>query len=88
MNIALPPIFFYEVGTLLVVFGVLRAVVLGRRRGGAGGDGDGESGELVEDTPARAKTRRRHLAFGIVWVVMGLFLIVSTAGVLKMRHGL
>jgi hypothetical protein len=85
MNIALPPLFFYAVGSLLVVFGVLRAVVLGRRRGGAA---DGEGGELVEDTPARLRTRRRHLAFGIVWVVMGLFLIISTAGVLKMRSGL
>ena len=82
MNIAIPPIVFYAVGTLLIVFGVLRALVLGRRRAPA------EGGEVVEDTPARAKTRRRHLAFGIIWVVMGLFLIVSTAGVLRMRSGL
>ena len=84
MNVVLPPIFFYAVGTLLVVFGVLRAVVLGRRRGGAAGD---DSGEITEDTPARARTRKRHVAFGIVWVVMGLFLIVSTAGVLRMHRG-
>ena len=28
----LPPIFFYVIGTMLMVFGALRAVVLGRRR--------------------------------------------------------
>jgi hypothetical protein len=76
MNVVIPPIFFYAVGTLLVVFGVLRAIVLGRRRAGR---------EVADDTPERSRLRRRHLTFGIVWVLMGLFLIVSTAGVIRMR---
>jgi hypothetical protein len=76
MNIVIPPLFFYAIGTLLVLFGVLRALTLGRRRA---------TSELVEDTPERLKARRRHLTFGIVWVLMGLFLIVSTAGVIRMR---
>ena len=75
--ITLPPIFFYAIGTLLVVFGALRTFVLGRRRADR---------ELVEETPERAKARKRHLAMGIVWVLMGLFLIISTAGILGLGH--
>ena len=71
--ITLPPLFFYAVGTMLVVFGAARAIVLGRRR---------PDREMTEDTPDRAKARRRHLVMGIVFVVMGAFLIASTAGIL------
>ena len=77
MNVVIPPLFFYVVGALLVIFGALRAATLGRRK---------ESRELAEDSPQQAKARRRHVTFGIVWIVMGLFLIVSTADVLRMRH--
>jgi uncharacterized membrane protein len=77
MNVVIPPLFFYVVGALLVIFGALRAATMGRRR---------ESRELSEDTPQAAKARKRHLTFGLVWVAMGLFLIVSTAGVLSFRH--
>ena len=75
--ITLPPIFFYAIGTLLVVFGALRSIILGRRRADR---------ELTEDTPARAKARRRHLVMGLIWLGMGVFLIVSTAGILGSRH--
>jgi len=74
--ITLPPIFFYAIGTLLVVFGALRTIVLGRRRADR---------EVVEETPERAKARKRHKAMGIVWLLMGAFLIASTAGILG-RH--
>ncbi len=74
--VQLPPLFFYAVGTLLVVFGALRTVVLGRRR---------PERELTEDTPERAKARRRHMIMGIVWLLMGLFLIVSTTGITSRR---
>jgi uncharacterized membrane protein len=77
MNVVIPPLFFYVVGALLVIFGALRAVTLGRRN---------PSRELGEDTPQAAKARKRHVTFGIVWIVMGLFLIISTADVLRMRH--
>jgi hypothetical protein len=76
MNVQIPPIFFYAIGTLLVVFGVMRTLVLGRRRADR---------ELRPDTPEAATARRRHFRFGIVWVLMGLFLIFSTAGVIRMR---
>ena len=75
--ITLPPLFFYAVGTMLVVFGAARAIVLGRRRADR---------ELTDDTPDRAKARRRHLIMGIVFIVMGAFLIASTAGILGAKH--
>ena len=74
--ITLPPIFFYAIGTLLVVFGALRTIVLGRRRADR---------EVIEETPERAKARKRHKAMGIVWLLMGAFLIASTAGILGRR---
>ena len=77
MNVVIPPLFFYVVGALLVIFGALRALTLGRRNADK---------EVSEDSAAQAKARKRHLTFGIVWIVMGLFLIVSTADVLRMRH--
>jgi hypothetical protein len=75
--ITLPPVFFYAIGTLLVVFGALRSILLGRRRADR---------ELTDDTPERARARKRHLIVGIIWVVMGAFLIASTAGILGLRH--
>lgn len=77
MNIVIPPIFFYVMGAILVVAGAVRAATLGRRN---------PDRELVDDTPERAKARRRHLTFGMVWVLMGLFLLFSTAGLLRLRH--
>ena len=75
--ITLPPVFFYAIGTLLVVFGGLRVAILGRRRADR---------ELTDDTPERAKVRRRHRIWGVIWVAMGAFLIASTAGILGLRH--
>ena len=75
MNVVIPPIFFYAVGTIFVVMGALRAIMLGRRR----------PGDLTEETPERAKLRRRHLVFGIVYVVAGIFLILLTSGVIHRR---
>jgi hypothetical protein len=76
MNI--PPIFFCAIGAIMVVFGATRVLVLGRRR---------ESHEISEDTPARAKVRRNHLIFGSLHVVMGIFLILLTTGVIPSRLG-
>jgi uncharacterized membrane protein HdeD (DUF308 family) len=76
VNVELPPIVFYVLGAMFLVFGVLRAVLLGRRRA---------ERELTEDTPERAKARKRHLFFGVLWVLVGVFLIVETSGLLR-RH--
>jgi hypothetical protein len=77
MNLVIPPLFFYLIGVALMIGGAVRAATLGRRD---------SRGEINEDSPERAKARRRHRTFGLIWVAMGLFLIASTAGVLHMRH--
>jgi hypothetical protein len=77
MNVVLPPLFFYVVGLALTIGGAVRAATLGRRV---------DSREISDDTPERARARRRHRTFGFVWIALGIFLIASTAGVLRMRH--
>jgi hypothetical protein len=77
MNVVIPPLFFYIMGLLLTVGGAVRVATLGRRN---------ETREIADDTPERARARRRHRTFGFIWIAMGIFLIVSTAGVLRMRH--
>jgi hypothetical protein len=76
MNVVIPPLIFYVVGAALVAGGAVRALALGRRN---------PSREIADDDPAKTRARRRHLTFGLVWVAMGLFLIASTAGVLRTR---
>jgi hypothetical protein len=73
---AIPPLIFYVVGAALVVGGTLRTLTLGRRR---------PASEVADDDPARERTRRRHFLWGIIWVLLGLFLIGSTAGVLRSK---
>jgi hypothetical protein len=75
---SLPPVFFYAIGGFLAVFGLARALILGRRR---------PNREIAEDTPARAKLRRNHLIFGIVHFVFGIVLILLTSGVIRSRLG-
>jgi hypothetical protein len=75
---SLPPFFFYAIGGFLAVFGLARAVFLGRRR---------PDRELVEETPARAKLRRNHLVWGLVHFVFGIILILMTSGVIRGRLG-
>lgn len=78
MNIVIPPLIFYIVGAALVVGGTVRALTLGRRN---------PDREINDDDPARTRARRRHFTFGLVWVGMGLFLIISTVGVLRSKWG-
>ena len=80
MNLVIPPLFFYVVGAMLVIFGAVRALTLGRRH-----PEPRDRADLTERRRSRAKARRRHLIFGLVWVALGLFLILSTAGVLRSR---
>jgi len=81
MNLVIPPLFFYVVGAMLVIFGAWRTAWLGRRHPSR------EVETEVSETAAAAadKARRRHFLFGLVWVALGLFLILSTAGVLHSR---
>ena len=76
MNVVFPPIVLYVVGAALVIGGAVRSLTLGRRR---------PDREIADDDPAKVRLRRRHFAFGIVWIGAGLFLIVSTAMTLRSR---
>ena len=84
MNLVIPPLFFYVIGALLVLFGAARALTLGRRRPGAEIQDDDPPND-PPNAPARAKARRRHLMWGIIWIGMGIFLVASTAMALKAR---
>lgn len=65
------PVFLpYLVGIMLLVFGSLRAIFMGWQRR------DREIDEEVSS--GRRKGPRYHLMVGILWVVMGLFLVIST----------
>ena len=75
MGPRLPPVLFYAVGAILVIFGALRAWHLGWQRREEPVPGDEELGEPKPQRPSQA---RRHIMFGLVWLVMGLFLIIST----------
>ena len=76
MGLVSPPLFFYAFGTVLVVAGTWRALTLGRRR---------PEREVADDDPTRDRARRRHLRMGIVWVLLGVFLIGSTAARLRSK---
>lgn len=78
MNIVIPPLIFYIVGAALVIGGTVRALTLGRRN---------PDREINDDDPTKVRARRRHFTFGLIWVAMGLFLIVSTVGVLRSKWG-
>jgi len=70
----LPPGFFYFTGGLLVVFGSLRVVRLGLRKS-----------RPTDDEALAARMRRQarnHVVGGVAWVVGGVILILSGAGVL------
>jgi len=41
---------------------------------------------MTEDTPERAKARKRHLLMGVIWVGMGVMLILTGAGILGPHH--
>jgi hypothetical protein len=89
MNLVIPPLFFYAVGAVLVISGVARTLTLGRRRPEREIQADDPDPSVVANVAAKAaQVRRRHLIFGVVWVLLGLFLILSTAGVLKARSSL
>jgi hypothetical protein len=76
MQLNIPPIIPYVVGAMLVIFGALRAKYLGAPRASQVTEDDAGSSTVA---PAvRGKEQRRHLRMGVVWVLLGLFLVVST----------
>jgi hypothetical protein len=82
MQLNIPPIIPYAVGAMLVVFGALRAKYLGAPRMPRETESEAETSTIA---PAvRGKEQRRHLRMGVIWTLLGLFLLVSTF--LQMRR--
>ena len=76
MRLNIPPIIPYAVGAMLVVFGLLRVKYLGAPRPPRITEDD--AGSSIEAAPVRGKEQHRHLRMGVVWVLLGVFLLVST----------
>ncbi len=75
MRLNIPPIVSYLFGAILVVFGALRVKYLAAPRPQREDD---DTDSSTEGPPVRGKVQRRHLRWGIIYVLLGLFLIVST----------
>jgi hypothetical protein len=92
MQLNLPPIIPYAVGCILILFGALRIKYLGapraRRRSdddeGSSQDSDHHTAE-PEEGLQRGPEQRRHIRWGIIWVLLGLFLVISTF--IQVRRG-
>lgn len=82
MQLNVPPIVPYAVGAVLVLFGSLRIRYLGAPRSPRPSD----DGAASDDKPVRGKEQRRHITMGAVWVLMGLFLLVSTYFQVRRGH--
>jgi len=74
--VTIPPALFYAIAALLIAFGGLRVYHFGWRR---------SRRDLVEDTPSRRSQRRSHVIGGVLWVILGTFLALSTAGIIRFR---
>jgi uncharacterized membrane protein HdeD (DUF308 family) len=70
----MPAVLPYAVGAMLIVFGSLRAIYMGWQRRSQQLEPDPED----EGRRFQKKGPRYHLMIGILWVVMGLFLVIST----------
>jgi hypothetical protein len=87
MQLNIPPVIPYAVGAMLVIFGILRVKYLSAPRPPKVLDdaevGE-ESGKQRSTADVRGPDQRRHLRMGVVWILLGLFLVVST--ILQMRR--
>jgi hypothetical protein len=77
MRLNVPPLIPYVVGAMLVIFGALRMKYLGAPKESRPRD-DEESASTEQPPLTRGKEQRRHLRMGVVWILLGLFLLVST----------
>ena len=85
MQLNLPPIIPYAVGCILILFGALRINYLGAPRVRKRNDDDESAGEVSGDRTVEPEERlqrgpeqRRHIRWGIIWILLGLFLVIST----------
>lgn len=76
MRLQIPSIVPYIFGVVLVVFGVLRVKYLAAPRPPR--DASDESDGVEEAAPVRGPVQKRHLRWGVIYVLLGLFLLIST----------
>jgi hypothetical protein len=80
MQVNLPPIIPYMVGLALIVFGGLRIKFLGAPRARSERDTDLQEAAAPpsEDVIERGPEQRRHIRWGIIWILLGAFVVIST----------
>jgi hypothetical protein len=81
MRVNIPPVITYIFGAFLIVFGALRVKYLGAPRPPQPTDDDANASA----TPVRGAAQKRHVRWGVIYVLLGLFLIVSTYIQLRRR---
>jgi hypothetical protein len=82
VQVHIPPVVPYVIGAMLVLFGGLRVKYLGAPRvPHLTEDVDG----TADEAPVRGKQQRRHVRMGVLWILMGAFLLVSTY--IQIRRG-
>jgi len=88
MQVNLPPIIPYIVGFALIVFGGLRIKFLGAPRARRERDADLQepSAPAREEVIERGPEQRRHIRWGIIWILLGAFVVISTY-LQANRHG-
>jgi len=82
MQVYIPPVVPYALGAMLVLFGSLRIKYLGAPRVPRPVE---DEDAPADTTPVRGKEQRRHVRMGVLWILMGAFLLVSTY--LQVRRG-
>lgn len=80
MQVNLPPIIPYIIGLALIVFGGLRIRFLGAPRARLERDTDllEPSAAPREEVIERGPEQRRHIRWGIIWILLGAFVVIST----------
>ena len=76
MRLQIPSIIPYVFGALLVVFGVVRVKYLAAPR--LPREALDEPRGEEEAAPVRGPVQKRHLRWGAIYVLLGLFLLIST----------
>jgi hypothetical protein len=88
MQLNLPPIIPYTVGCILILFGALRVKYLGAPRARRRSEYDESAGDRTaepEESLQRGPEQRRHIRWGAIWILLGLFLVITTF--IQVRRG-
>lgn len=80
MQVNLPPIIPYIIGFALIVSGSLRIKFLGAPRARPERDADlrDPASPPPEEIIERGPEQRRHIRWGVIWILLGAFVVIST----------